>query len=148
MSNLQLRWHYYDPTTADFDWYAQIDDTGLACIYDFSGFFGTIKNPPQLNRVFAGRAIPVIFSLNGNRGLDIFADDYPASQEIDCTTLNPIGPLTPTNTPGNSGLSYHAGTDLYNYPWQTDNSWAGTCRQLVVRLDDGTDHIANFQFRP
>ncbi len=148
MSNLQLRWHYYDPTTSDFDWYAQIDDVGLSCIYDFSGFFGPISNPPQLNRAWAGRTIPVIFSLNGDRGLDILADEYPASQEVDCTTLDPIGPLTPTNTPGNSSLSYHAATDLYNYPWKTDSSWAGTCRQLVVRLDDGTDHTAYVRFRP
>ena len=148
MSNLQLRWHYYDPTTSDFDWYAQIDDAGLACIYDFSGFFGPVSNPPQLNRAWAGRTIPVIFSLNGYRGLNILADDYPASQEIDCNTLAPTGPLTPTNTPGNSSLSYHPGTDLYNYPWQTDNSWAGTCRQLIVGLDDGTEHIAYFRFRP
>ena len=148
MSNLQLRWHYYDPTTSDFDWYAQIDDAGLACIYDFSGFFGVVNNPPQVNRIRGPRTVPMIFSLNGYRGLDIFASDYPASQEIDCTTLEPIGPLTPANTPGNSSLSYHAATDLYNYPWQTDSSWAATCRQLIVRLDDGTDHIAYFRFHP
>jgi hypothetical protein len=26
-------------------------------------------------------------------------------------------------------------------------SWAGSCRQLMVRLVDGTEHIALFQFR-
>jgi hypothetical protein len=31
MSGLKLRWHYYDPTTSDFDWYAQIDEVGLTC---------------------------------------------------------------------------------------------------------------------
>ena len=25
-SSFQVRWHYYDPNTGDFDWYAQIDD--------------------------------------------------------------------------------------------------------------------------
>ena len=32
MSGLQLRWHYYDPTTYDYDWYAQIDEAGLNCV--------------------------------------------------------------------------------------------------------------------
>ena len=148
LSNVQLRWHYYDPTTADFDWYAQVDNAGLACIYDFSGFFGPISNPPQVNRLFAGRTVPVIFSLNGDRGLDIFADDSPASRQVDCTTLDPLGDFIPTETPGSSSLSYHPATDLYNYPWQTDSSWAGTCRELVVTLDDGTEHNAFVRFRP
>jgi len=30
--------------------------------------------------------------------------------------------------------------------WETDASWVGTCRQLIVILNDGTQHRANFQF--
>jgi hypothetical protein len=37
-------------------------------------------------------------------------------------------------------------TDQYIYTWKTDKSWAKTCRQLTVRLRDGTDHIALFSF--
>ncbi|WP_456373468.1 S-layer homology domain-containing protein, partial [Thiolapillus sp.] len=34
-TNYQLRWHYYDPNTGDWDWYAQIDDvTTGACAPD------------------------------------------------------------------------------------------------------------------
>jgi hypothetical protein len=32
------------------------------------------------------------------------------------------------------------------YNWKTDARWAGTCRQLIVTLDDGTSHRANFNF--
>ena len=32
MTGLLLRWHYYDPTTRDNDWYAQIDEIALNCI--------------------------------------------------------------------------------------------------------------------
>ena len=32
LSNVQVRWRYYDPDTSDWDWYAQIDDAGLACV--------------------------------------------------------------------------------------------------------------------
>jgi hypothetical protein len=31
--------------------------------------------------------------------------------------------------------------------WKTDPSWAGTCRQLVVELNDGSIHRANFRFK-
>jgi hypothetical protein len=40
-----------------------------------------------------------------------------------------------------------AATGQYSYTWKTDKRWAGTCRQLVVRLVDGSEHIASFQFR-
>lgn len=28
-----------------------------------------------------------------------------------------------------------------------DKAWKGTCRILVVRLSDGTDHVAKFRFK-
>jgi hypothetical protein len=31
--------------------------------------------------------------------------------------------------------------------WKTDKGWAGTCRQLIIRLSDGTTHLANFKFK-
>src|SRR5207237_6662926 len=44
----------------------------VTVLYDFTGFFSPVGNPPVLNAVNAGRAIPVKFSLSGNKGLDIF----------------------------------------------------------------------------
>jgi hypothetical protein len=99
-----------------------------------------------LNHVNAGRAIPVKFSLAGNWGLSIFAAGYPVSQRITCDSGLPLGDIQQTVTAGNSGLSYDAGSNQYNYPWKTDRAWAGTCRQLNVRLIDGTEHKANFSF--
>ena len=31
MSNLRLRWRYYDPNAGDWDWYAQLDNIKLTC---------------------------------------------------------------------------------------------------------------------
>jgi hypothetical protein len=31
MAGLALRWHYYQPTTNDWDWYAQVDSVSLRC---------------------------------------------------------------------------------------------------------------------
>ena len=36
-------------------------------------------------------------------------------------------------------------TDQYNYTWDTDRVWSGTCRQLIVLLRDGTEKRANFR---
>ena len=48
---------------------------------------------------------------------------------------------------GSSSLSYDATTDTYIYVWKTDRAWRNTCRQLVVKLSDGTTRTANFRFR-
>jgi len=30
-ANVKLRWHYFDPNSGDWDWYAQVDDVSLVC---------------------------------------------------------------------------------------------------------------------
>jgi YVTN family beta-propeller protein len=115
-------------------------------IYDFSGFFPPVDNPPALNGVKAGRAIPVKFSLNGAQGMNIFDAGFPVSQQIDCDTSDPLDAVEGTTTAGSSSLSYDATTDQYVYVWKTDKGWVGTCRQLIVQLKDGTAHVAYFNF--
>jgi hypothetical protein len=53
--------------------------------------------------------------------------------------------VSETLNAGGSSLSFSG--DQYNYVWKTENSWAGTCRQLVLTLNDGTVHTANFKFK-
>jgi hypothetical protein len=114
-------------------------------IYDFTGFFSPVANMPVLNSVNAGRGIPVKFSLNGDQGLNIFAVNNPYSVSLNCNTNDPGVDVTETVTAGGSSLSYSGGQ--YNYVWKTESSWAGTCRQLVITLNDGTVHTANFKFK-
>ena len=87
------------------------------------------------------------FTLEGDEELDIFAADYPASQQIDCTTLLPTGALEPTETSGHSALKFNHRTGTYQYVWKTDRAWAGTCREVIVKLKDGTEFRARFSFR-
>ena len=115
--------------------------------YNFAGFFQPVDNLPVFNVVQAGRAIPVKFSLSGNKGLGIFAAGSPSSGPVACNSSDPASDLTETVTAGGSSLSYDPTTDRYIYVWKTDASWAGTCRQLVVELNDGTIHRANFKFK-
>lgn len=116
--------------------------------YNWTGFFQPVDNLPTINTVNAGQAIPVKFSLGGNYGLNIFATGYPASQNVSCGSGGggSTSPIEETVTAGNSSLQYDPGTQRYIYVWKTDKAWAGTCRQLIVKLIDGTEHIARFQF--
>ena len=115
--------------------------------YNFAGFFQPIANPPVFNVVNAGRAIPVKFSLSGNKGLNIFAPGSPSSGPVACNSADEATVLEETVTAGGSSLSYDASSDQYVYVWKTESSWAGTCRQLVVTLKDGSTHHANFRFK-
>jgi hypothetical protein len=96
--------------------------------------------------VKAGSAVPVKFNLSGNQGLDIFTTGYPVSQKITCDTTASIDGIEETSTAGSSSLSYDAAAQQYKYVWKTDKVWAVSCRQLVIRLKDGTYHNASFKF--
>jgi predicted extracellular nuclease len=115
--------------------------------YNFDGFFRPIDNAPAFNKVKGGSSVPVKFSLDGDQGLSIFLDGYPQSQQIDCESSAALSSGEPTVTAGESSLAYDPLTDQYNYVWKTDEAWAGTCRQLVVILKDGSIHYANFSFK-
>jgi len=119
----------------------------VTVLFNFSGFFQPVDNTPTFNTVNAGKAIPVKFSLSGNKGLSIFMAGTPDSQQIACDSGAPLAEIEDTVNAGQSSLSYDAGSDQYIYVWKTSNSWAGTCRKLIITLNDGTTHIAYFKFR-
>jgi hypothetical protein len=114
-------------------------------IFNWTGFFRPVDNPSTMNVVRAGSAVPVKFSLSGDQGLSIFATGFPASRKITCDPVAELDTLEETVTAGGSSLSYDSSIDQYNYVWKTDKAWAGTCRQLEVKLIDGTSHLANFK---
>jgi hypothetical protein len=113
--------------------------------FTFTGFFKPLDNLPVLNQAKAGSAVPVKFSLGGNKGMNIFAPGYPISQTIPCGSTSLVDGIEEIDTPGASGLSYDAGTQTYHYVWKTEKSWTG-CRQLVVKFSDGTYARANMKF--
>jgi hypothetical protein len=115
--------------------------------YEWEGFFPLVENPPTLNEVNAGRAIPLKFSLGGDMGLEIFAEGFPASQHIDCESGAALGAMEETTPAEGSDLSYDETTGQYTYTWKTEREWEGTCRQLTVGLSDGSEHIALFRFK-
>lgn len=115
--------------------------------YQFNGFAAPVDNPPIVNAMNAGRSVPVKFSLKGDQGLEIFDPGYPKVQRVDCASGAALDEIEQTQTAGSSSLTYSSSTDTYTYVWRTEQAWAGSCRQLVLGLDDSTEHVADFRFR-
>jgi hypothetical protein len=110
----------------------------------YAGFFQPVDNS-AVNIAQPGSAIPVKFTLGANYGLGIFADGYPASQQVTCSSSLPSDAIEQTVSPGSSTLTFSDGQ--YHYVWKTQSAWAGTCRQLIVKLRDNTVHRALFRFK-
>ncbi len=123
-----------------------VEDCTLS-FWPFTGFFQPVDNQPTVNRMTAGRAVPVKFSLGGDRGLDIFAAGYPQVRSVSCgASADAVEETTSTNS---SQLSYSSADDRYTYLWKTDRAWAGQCKQLVLKFADhwNSDQSATFSFR-
>ena len=90
-----------------------------------------------------------------SRGFSRFTDKAAHGALTLCKKTHPIAcdadepgvVIEETVTAGNSSLGYNATTGQYTYIWKTERSWKGTCRKLVVRLNDNTNHLAKFRFR-
>jgi Tol biopolymer transport system component len=118
--------------------------------YPFQGFFEPVANPPIVNSVTAGSSVPVKFSLGGDRGLAVLATGYPRSQQVSCASDALIDNVEETVAASKNGLSYDPRTGQYIYVWKTLRDWARLaepCRQLIIKLTDGTYHRTNFIFR-
>jgi hypothetical protein len=117
--------------------------------YPFTGFFQPIDNNGVFNKAKIGSTIPVRFSLGGDKGLNIFAAGYPqVSKSIACGVNPAVDAIEEYATATNSGLKYDPVANQYIYNWKTDSTIkAGECRQLIVKLADGSvAKTANFTF--
>jgi len=100
--------------------------------YDFAGFFSPAAAFPTAPSVKAGEGVPLKFSLNGNQGLDVVA----AAASAPCGSAD--------QSAGDGTLTYNSANDRYTYLMSSAKAWAGTCRDLVLTLRDGTSHRARF----
>jgi probable HAF family extracellular repeat protein len=112
--------------------------------YPFTGFFQPVDNAPTVNKTKAGNAIPIKFSLGGERGLNIFAAAYPRVSLMQCDAGAVATEIEQTVSAGGSSLTYDISAGQYTYVWKTDKAWAGSCRQFQLGLDDGEIYTAKF----
>jgi microsomal dipeptidase-like Zn-dependent dipeptidase len=115
--------------------------------YVFTGFDPPVDNAPIVNAVKAGQTVPVKFGLGGDFGLDVLQGGLATSVSVGCSSgVIDVIEVTVTN-PGASQFAYDPVSGRYQFNWKTDKAWAGTCRRLLVRLDDGTLHSAEFRLQ-
>jgi hypothetical protein len=134
-------------TAKDFAGHTTTVTHNYRVVYSFDGFFAPVDNLPFVNLVSGGASVPMRFSLGGDFGLNVLAAGSPSSVALTCVTGAPIDPIEDTTTTNTSGLVFQTTNNQYVYTWKTDKKWAGTCRQFVLKLTDGTSHVANFKFK-
>jgi hypothetical protein len=110
--------------------------------YEFGGFLRPLVNLPELNGRRAGQRVPVRFALGGARGPDAVVAVEVA--EVECRA----GEEPVAGEPARLGrrVSYREPTGVYRFAWRTERSWADSCRQLLVKLDDDSVQRAEFRF--
>jgi uncharacterized repeat protein (TIGR03803 family) len=112
--------------------------------FDFTGFLPPVADAPTLNRVNAGRVVPVPFEIAGSPGPDVLGSALV--RRVDCDTLTPQGGFEPAASPGEAAPHRAASNGRYTFSWKTQKTWAGSCRELALELVDDSLHRAYFRF--
>ncbi len=103
---------------------------------------GGIVAKPGVNNATAGDNLIVTFSLGGPQGLGAI-HNLPRHRRVNCDTDKPLSRAVY----GRVSLPvWDVKLGLYRFTWRTNAAWAGTCRRLIVRLNDGTRYSAIFHF--
>jgi hypothetical protein len=114
------------------------------------GFKPPVDNPPIVNVLNAGNTTPVKWTLKdaaGNYVRNLGAFTSVSSMAIKCPAglTDPDPDVVPS---GLAGLKYDLAGEQFVYNWQTQKSWKGTCRRLVIGLvGNGVLPYADFQFK-
>ena len=89
-----------------------------------------------------------LLELDGNQGLDVIADGYPQVAEIGCgANATPESGVPARHPRWIARLIFKRRKERYVFHWKTERDWAGSCRQFMLKLDDGTVHRADFEFK-
>jgi beta propeller repeat protein len=118
-------------------------------VYGMTGFLPPVSNAPAVNPVRFGRTVPVKWQLrnaNGSYISDLGAVASIGFAPVDGFATVPDGEID-FPLAGASGLRYDPAANQFVFTWKTD---ADACRSscvLMVRLNDGTEHTANFSVK-
>jgi len=123
-------------------------------VYDFigtGGFQPPLGDPSKLNKVKAGSTVPLKWQLpDGHGGFisDVGVVTSIKTQQFNCNIPSAfIGSAVELiGSTNRAGLRYDAEKNQFVYNWQTSSSWKGTCRAVILTLNDGSTYRANFSF--
>ena len=120
---------------------------GYRVVYDFEGFLWPVRNRPHVNRWRAGLPVPIRFELGGDQGRDVIEDGWPQVAEVECGAgEEPVAGEPAGHPRWFRELVFRHRRDRYVLLWKTERDWAGSCRQFMLKLDDGTVKRAEFEF--
>jgi hypothetical protein len=134
--------HSFEVRTSDNAGNADSRTVTYTVVYDFDGFLWPVQNPPKVNRWKAGKHIPIRFSLNGYAGERPEAVGYPRSVRCGGGDSEQVARASKKRPV----FRYERRSDRYVMLWKTERRWAGSCREFVLQLDDGSVHTAQFEF--
>jgi hypothetical protein len=134
--------HSFEVRTSDHAGNTATTTVTYSVVYDFRGFLWPVKNPPSTNRWKAGVPVPIRFALDGYHGARPEAAGYPLSVPCGGGAAEAAAKVAKKRPV----FHYQRRAGTYTLLWKTDRRWAGTCREFVLKLDDGTVHTAQFQF--
>ncbi|MFC6238941.1 PxKF domain-containing protein [Longivirga aurantiaca] len=135
----------YQASATDLVGHTTVATCTVRVVYDYKGPFSPLSATGYAT-VTAGRVVPVQFSLAGNQGLGVLTGGNAQSAPVTCGTTPALTSGTATS-PTKAGLTYDTKTGLYTYSWKTASAWAGSCRVLILPLNDGTMHRSYVQFK-
>lgn len=105
-------------------------------------FVGPIRDGSVVR---AGSVVTIRFSLGGYQGRDVLADGSPSSVRVDCA--DPGEPTGGRRAASDDGLEFDWRSGTYSFAWETQRSWAKTCRAFILTLRDGSVHRLVLSFR-
>jgi hypothetical protein len=128
--------HTFRVDAVDSSGNAASASTTYAVRYEFEGFYSPLV-AEAIVTLRAGDTVPAKFSLYGDHRLDVVAR----------SAWRPCFATSNDASAASGSLTYNAGPDRYTFMWATDRAWAGSCRELLLTLRDGTTHSAHVNFR-
>lgn len=113
--------------------------------YQLAGPYQPVDPAPAVNSAKAGSAIPVKFTLGGDKGLDVFAAGYPRSGTANCGG-GATGEIEESVAGTGASLTYDPVSTQYTYTWKPAKTMTG-CRELILAFRDGSRLTALFNLR-
>jgi hypothetical protein len=115
----------------------------------FSGFLAPVDGAPFVNTGKAGRTYPIKFQLRDAQGAFIAVLPAVTSttyQSVTCSSFgNAASEPLPTDTSGNSGLTYNTSANQFTYTWKTPATTG--CYVFRLGFADGATYVANFKLQ-
>jgi sugar lactone lactonase YvrE len=103
----------------------------------FERFIEPLRRSPTLNGVTAGSLVPIRWRLLSAGQVVTNPAAFQSFTVLNLTCQGTPVPLNDTAT-GGAGLTVNPANGYFTYNWQTEASWAGTCRRVQIRLGDNS----------